>query len=282
MSSKDKTDFQRYYEEFRDKGLFTAEEERQLLIRIKQGDEEAKSKFIVHNMRLVLSCVLRFVDSNDAKAMDLVSAGTLGLLKAIEDFKVEKNNRFSTYAVWWIQAKIRKAIISIQPKAHKHKSLHVKFRSMFNKLKEELGYIPSQEEVFAALKWDGEIIGVFLHDADKQIIPLEKIESASEAGLLSNDPLLTEDESVGVQSLISTETYDQLSAALNELPPELEDIIRRHYGLGYATSETYDDLAKFYGYTRERIRQLENSGLRMLWKKMKSFESDSLFLNQNN
>jgi RNA polymerase sigma factor (sigma-70 family) len=282
MSNKDKTDFQRYYEEFRDKGLFNAEEERQLLLRIKAGDEAAKNKFIVHNMRLVLSCVLRFVDSNDAKAMDLVSAGTLGLLKAIDDFKVEKNNRFSTYAVWWIQAKIRKTIISIQPKAHQHKSLHVKFRSMFNKLKEDLGHIPSQEEVFGALNWDGETVATFLHDADKQIIPLEKIESASEAGALNNDPLLIDDEAAGIQSLISSETYEQLEAALNELPPELEDIIRRHYGLGYETSETYDDLAKFYGYTRERIRQLENSGLRMLWRKMKSLESESVFRNQNN
>lgn len=281
MSYKEKTDFQKYYEQFRDKVLFSADEERQLLLKIKGGDELAKNKFIMHNMRLVLSCVLRFVDSNDPKAMDLVSAGTLGLIKAIEDFKVEKNNRFSTYAVWWIQAKIRKQIIAIQPKAHRHKSLHVKFRAMFNKLKEELGRIPSQEEVFAALNWDGEVVSTFLHDADKQIIPLEKIETASESGVLTNDPLLVEDESAGLTSLITEETQAHLDAALNELPPELEDIIRRHYGLGYPASETYDDLARFYGYTRERIRQLENSGLRMLWIKLKAFESDSSLLSQN-
>ena len=279
-TGKEKTDFQHYYEQFRDKRLFNAEEERTILLKIKSGDREALDLFIVHNMRLVLSCVLRFVDSNDPKAMDLVSYGTVGLVKAIEDFKVDKNNRFSTYAVWWIQAKIRKGITSLQPKAHRHKSLHVKYRAMFNKLKEETKTIPSQEEVFAALKWDGDVIATYLHDADKQIIPLEKIEAASEAGVLTNDPLLIDDEGAGLKSLISSEMFQHLDKALNELPPELEDIIRRHYGLGYPASETYDDLAKFYGYTRERIRQLENSGLRMLWLKLKTFESDSVSLDK--
>ncbi len=262
--------FQSYYNEFRDCALFDAKEERRLLRLIKKGDLDAREKFILHNMRLVLSCVLRFVDSNDPKAMDLVSSGTLGLIKAIEDFKISKKNRFSTYAVWWIQARIRKELHMLQPKIQQHKILHTKYRAGFKALNEQLGRRPSIEEVFDFLKWDEDTICMFIEDCERQIVPLEKIESASEDGSLKNDPLLIDDEYAVFLPIITNEDSDRLSKALNSLPPELEDIIRRHYGLGYKDTSTYDDLANFYGFTRERIRQLENEGLRQLWLLLRS------------
>lgn len=270
MKDKPVSDFQAYYECFRNFNHFDAKEERRLLRKIKKGDKESKDKFITHNMRLVLSCVLRFVDSADPKAMDLVSAGTLGLLKAIEDFKVSKKNRFSTYAVWWIQARIRKELHIMQPKIHQFKVLHVKFKAMAKELAEHTGKRPSQEDVFECLGWDDETIRQYLEDSERQIIPLEHIEAASENGLLKNDPLLIDEDRAVFNALIEKESSDKLENALSRLPPELEDIIRRHYGLGYSDTETYDDLAKFYQFTRERIRQLENDGLRKLWIVLKN------------
>lgn len=274
-----KSEFQQYYDQFRQFTLFDAEEERRLLIAIKGGDNAARDKFVLHNMRLVLSCVLRFVDSNDLKAMDLVSAGTLGLIKAIEDFQVSKENRFSTYAVWWIQAKIRKQLHAIQPKIHKHRNLHVKFRAERNKLHEILGRAPEIEEVFQALGWDYETIVLFSTDVERQIIPLEKIEMIVESGHLIDDALV-EDGDLAAKALLIGEDTQRLYKALQTLPPELEDIIRRHYGLGYSRSETYDELAGFYGYTRERIRQLENKGLRLLWLALRE-KSGPLLSHQN-
>ena len=267
---KKESEFQAYYNEFRTFSHFDAKEERRLLRKIKKGDIASRDLFITHNMRLVLSCVLRFVDSNDAKAMDLVSAGTLGLMKAIDDFKISKKNRFSTYAVWWIQARIRKELHAIQPKIHQHKVLHTKYRAMAKDIHLKTGQRPSQEEVFVALEWDDTTIIQYLEDSERQIIPLEHIETASEMGQLKNDPLIVDENRAVFDELLEAEASDKLSIALSKLPPELEDIIRRHYGLGYQDTETYDDLAKFYQFTRERIRQLENDGLRKLWVALKN------------
>jgi RNA polymerase primary sigma factor len=267
---KQESEFQAYYNQFRTFSHFDAKEERKLLRKIKKGDIAARDLFITHNMRLVLSCVLRFVDSNDAKAMDLVSAGTLGLMKAIDDFKVSKKNRFSTYAVWWIQARIRKELHAIQPKIHQHKVLHTKYRAMAKQLHLQNGQRPSQEEVFIALEWDDTTIIQYLEDSERQIIPLENIETASEMGQLKNDPLIIDEDRAVFDEMLENETSQKLSEALAKLPPELEDIIRRHYGLGYQDTETYDDLAQFYRFTRERIRQLENDGLRKLWVALKN------------
>lgn len=271
---KNTSEFQAYYEQFKSLDHFEAVEERRLLRKIKKGNKAARDKFIMHNMRLVLSCVLRFVDSNDPKAMDLVSAGTLGLIKAIEDFDVKQDNRFSTYAVWWIQARIRKELHILQPKVQQFKVLHVKYKAMYKILADQTGKKPSQEDVFECLGWDDITIIKFLEDSERTTVPLEHIEMASEAGLLKNDPLMVDDEYAVFNVLVENEASEKLEQALVKLPPELEDIIRRHYGLGHHDSETYDDLAHFYQFTRERIRQLENDGLRKLWLVLKNNKVD--------
>ncbi len=76
----------------------TAEENEELMRRLKAGDEKAREKFIVGNMRLVLSLVKRFWAKN-AAADDVFQAGCVGLIKAIDHFDLKFNVKFSTYAV---------------------------------------------------------------------------------------------------------------------------------------------------------------------------------------
>lgn len=85
----------------------TQSESRALMLQLKGGDEEARKKFIVSNMRLVLSLVKRFWAKN-ANADDLFQAGCIGLLKAIDNFNVDLDVRFSTYAVPMILGEIKR------------------------------------------------------------------------------------------------------------------------------------------------------------------------------
>lgn len=85
----------------------TQAESRALMLQLKNGDEEARAKFIVGNMRLVLSLVKRFWAKN-ANADDLFQAGCIGLLKAIDNFNIALDVRFSTYAVPMILGEIKR------------------------------------------------------------------------------------------------------------------------------------------------------------------------------
>lgn len=76
----------------------THQENEELMVRLKQGDQAAREKFIVGNMRLVLSLVKRFWAKN-ANADDVFQAGCVGLIKAIDGFDLSFNVKFSTYAV---------------------------------------------------------------------------------------------------------------------------------------------------------------------------------------
>ena len=85
----------------------SAQENEELMRRLKEGDAAAREKFIVGNMRLVLSLVKRFWSKN-ANADDVFQAGCIGLLKAIDNFDVNVGVRFSTYAVPMILGEIKR------------------------------------------------------------------------------------------------------------------------------------------------------------------------------
>lgn len=87
--------------------LLTAKENEELMRRLKTGDKKAREKFIVGNMRLVLSLVKRFWSKN-ANADDVFQAGCVGLIKAIDNFDLSVGVKFSTYAVPMIVGEIKR------------------------------------------------------------------------------------------------------------------------------------------------------------------------------
>lgn len=78
--------------------LLKEEDKEALFERIKEGDEDAKEEYIKGNLRLVLSVIKRFSNSNE-NPDDLFQIGCIGLIKAINNFNTELNVKFSTYAV---------------------------------------------------------------------------------------------------------------------------------------------------------------------------------------
>ena len=87
--------------------LLKEEEKEALFVRIKAGDEEAREEYIKGNLRLVLSVIKRFSNSNE-NADDLFQIGCVGLMKAVDHFDPDRLVKFSTYAVPMIIGEIRR------------------------------------------------------------------------------------------------------------------------------------------------------------------------------
>ena len=87
--------------------LLSTKEQEELMIKLKAGDESARERFIVGNMRLVLSLVRRFW-AKKANADDVFQAGCVGLIKAIDNFDLSVGVKFSTYAVPMILGEIKR------------------------------------------------------------------------------------------------------------------------------------------------------------------------------
>ena len=89
--------------------LLTLKEERELFTRYSNGETSVKDKIINSNLRLVLDIAKRYI--NDSYSFeDIIQEGNLGLMRAVEDFDVERGFKFSTYATWWIRQAITRAI----------------------------------------------------------------------------------------------------------------------------------------------------------------------------
>ena len=138
-----------YFKEIGKVPLLTAEEERELAIRIEQGDEEAKKKLCESNLRLVVSIARRYLNRG-LSFLDLIQEGNLGLIKAVEKFDYTKGYKFSTYATWWIRQAITRSIAdqarTIRIPVHMVETINKLIR-VSRQLLQEYGREPTSEEI---------------------------------------------------------------------------------------------------------------------------------------
>ena len=100
-----------YLREIQKTTLLTAEEEKALARRIDLGEKAARDKMIESNLRLVVKIAKRYINRG-LPFIDLIEEGNIGLIKAVERFKLSKECRFSTYATWWIRQSIERALVN--------------------------------------------------------------------------------------------------------------------------------------------------------------------------
>ena len=154
--------------------ILKEDEKKALFERIKAGDEQAKEEYIKGNLRLVLSVIRRFSNSNE-NADDLFQIGCVGLIKAINNFNTELDVKFSTYAVPMIIGEIRRYMrdnnsirVSRSLRDTAYKAIYAKETYMKRNLKE-----PTLEEISAEIGIDKEDI-VFALDAIQTPMSLQE------------------------------------------------------------------------------------------------------------
>src|SRR5438309_9046721 len=143
-----------YLSEINETPLLTADEEKQLALRIEKGDSEARDHMVRANLRLVVN-IARSYTGKGLGLQDLIAEGNLGLMRAVEGFDPGMNTRFSTYASYWIKQSIKRALVNtaktIRIPAYMVELL-AKWRRATTKLQDELGRPPTHEEVAKSLE----------------------------------------------------------------------------------------------------------------------------------
>ena len=154
--------------------ILSSEEKKELLNKIKNGDMEAREKFINGNLRLVLSVVQRFSGRNES-ADDLFQIGCIGLIKAIDNFDPSLNVQFSTYGVPMIIGEIRRYLRdnNIVRVSRSIRDLAYKTMQVREKLTKETGKEPSIEEMAKELNVEPEEIAFSL-DAIQDPVSLQE------------------------------------------------------------------------------------------------------------
>ena len=248
--------------------LITKEQEAVLAEQIHSGDprlhDEARQTLIESNLRLVVKIAHDFRGFG-LPMLDLVSEGNIGLARAVEKFNPKLGAKFSSYAAWWINQSMRRALsnqggtirIPIQSL-----SKMGRIRSAIVALKERLGRNPTDEEIARETGiTERSVTALRLGDLRTVSInsPIKEGEDGNLGDLISDSSAQRPDEIIGER-----ETYERLIKLVNQLDERERIIVVARFGLDGKPPRTLDEVSAKLGRTRERVRQIQNQALRKL------------------
>ena len=254
----------RYLQEIGRIPLLTQEQEVELAGKIKKGDASARERMINSNLRLVVT-IARDYANLGVPLLDLISEGNIGLTKAVERFDPAKGAKLSTYAMWWIKQSIKRALAdqskTIRLPVHLGEKL-AKMRRVASQMSDGLGREPTDDEL-------GEELGI----ASERVARLKGvgIRPASLDAPVGDDDSTEFGEMIGDQEgqtpfeLLRDENLrNEMDGLLDVLDDREKKIISQRFGLDGGKPKTLENVAKTFGITRERIRQLQNVALSKL------------------
>ena len=271
---------QMYLKEIGRKKMLNKGEEIELGRLIKEGNakerEIAKQKLVQANLRLVVSIAKKYIGQG-VLFMDLVQEGSLGLIKAAEKYDYKKNFKFSTYATWWIKQTIIRAI------SNHSRTIRIPVHML--------------EKIRRYKKACNDIVCSNILDADEETISrisgldskrIEEVKSAIKKEPISLDTLVTDDlciqDYIEDTTYISPETNTQyklqekdITKLMSVLDKREQEIIKRRFGINDSEPKTLEQIGHALGFSKERIRQIENLALQKL-RKVNNVESLKSYL----
>ena len=251
-----------YLKELNKIPLLTREEETELALKAQKGDKAAKDKIVKSNLRFVVKVAKKY-QNRGLDLTDLISEGNIGLMTAIDKFDVSKGYHFISYAVWWINQSILKAI------SEKSRAIRLPLNRA-----NEIVRIEHARKAIAGRKTEQqeyEEIGKMLnmepsHVRDMVNISRDMIsldaeinngEDHSQVSDFQEDTLYARPD----EKVFENAMHDDINSVLDTLKPTEANVIRMRYGLNGAKPMSLKEVGDACQLTKERIRQIEKHAI---------------------
>lgn len=253
-----------YLKEIQNTHLLTAQDERDLAIKISEGDEAARNRMIESNLRLVVKIAKRYMNRG-LPFLDLIEEGNMGLIKAVERFKISKECRFSTYATWWIRQSIERAIVNqsrtIRVPVHVSDDIN-KLLKVTRELVNDLNREPEITEVAEAMGVNPTYVSRIMVLVNKTYSIERPMGENNDYSLMDTlEDATAQDPAAFVED---RNKFECVTKWFEQLTDNEKEILALRFGLADQEPQTLDTIGQKFGVTRERIRQIEAKSLEKL------------------
>ena len=252
-----------YFQEISKYPLISVEEEVDLAIRIKNGDDVALEKLVVANLRFVVSVAKQY-QNQGLSFPDLINQGNLGLVKAAKKFDETRGFKFISYAVWWIRQSIVQAI-SEQTRIVR---LPLNRLTSINKINKAIPYLeqqlerePTNTEIADYLELSHEEVDVANKVKRRQISFDMPLVHNGESDFSLYDVVQNEDFPTPDDGLLEDSLKLDIQQAIKKLSSREAGVLSMCFGLNNSTVYSLHDIASKFGNSTERIRQIKKSSL---------------------
>ena len=237
----------RYLEDIRKTAPISRKEEQYLFVLAKQGNSLAREKIVSSNMRFVLKVALRYKGCK-IPLQDLISEGSMGLMRAIESFDHTRGLKFISYAVWWIKAYITRAINEQGNLVRLPANQHLRIRRALQARNKGLEVSDDVQELIqmgqAAISFDA---------------PISDDSNSSYAEVLADENY------VGADDKIELKAVEELTREIVANLPEREArVISGIYGINQEAPLPLRRVGESLNISHERVRQLRDQALRRI------------------
>lgn len=249
--------------------VLTDKEIRSLIVQFHNGSKEAKEKIINHNLRLVVKIARNFEKSDEDKLCDLIQEGTIGLMRAIEKFDLEKNVLFSTFSYRWIQSKISDSFSSSVQASYV--PMHIKRAARkIESIEKELSLSLNKENIV------NDVFEAYNLEIDKPISFNEFIRiRALNGNYLSTNYTLSEDNGTTIQDTLesnddlenittSKELEKWIKLKVSQLPENQKEAIQGYFGINRLDELKLKEIGAELGCSGSRAQQLVVMGVKKL------------------
>lgn len=263
-TNRESQSLDKYLQEIGKVDLLTPDQEIELAIRIKKGEQAALEMLTKANLRFVVSVAKQY-QNQGLSLGDLINEGNLGLIKAAKRFDETRGFKFISYAVWWIRQSILQALAEqsriVRLPLNRVGALN-KIGKAYSNLEQEFEREPSATELAQELDMDVSEVADTLKISGRHVsmdAPFAQGEDNRLLDVLQNDQQPNPDQSLMTESLKT-----EIERALSTLTEREAEVIKLYFGLNKEHSLTLEEIGERFNLTRERVRQIKEKAIRRL------------------
>ena len=264
FTNRENQSLDKYLQEIGKINLLTPEQEIELAIRIRKGEQAALEHLAKANLRFVVSVAKQY-QNQGLSLGDLINEGNLGLLKAAKRFDETRGFKFISYAVWWIRQSILQALAEqsriVRLPLNRVGALN-KIGKAYSNLEQEFEREPSADELAKELDMDASEVADTLKISGRHVsmdAPFTQGEENSLLDVMQSDLQPSPDHLLMDESL-----KEEIERALSTLSEREAEVIKLYFGLDKENSLTLEEIGERFNLTRERVRQIKEKAIRRL------------------